>query len=191
VPGDGVDPRLADSGAQKGKEMSAKEVFDQAVTASITELFEARGIRIRSTHETTASIEYAATLGFSSDRVRGMIGLGMSPDTMHALMAKDDDALPAGNAEDWLAESVNQLLGRLKNKLMRYGLLLSVALPTVLKGVRLQFLGSGSTLWTYGMQSDQGPFWVWLDVRTDQELVLTHVDDPNLQGTPEGELVLF
>src|SRR5688572_11128468 len=104
--------------------MSAKDVFDQLVASSITELFAARGIQVRSTTQSGASIEYAATLGFSSDRMRGMIGLGMSPDTMRAMMAREHNAGPPGNAEDWLAESVNQLLGRLKNKLMGYGLVL-------------------------------------------------------------------
>jgi CheY-specific phosphatase CheX len=172
--------------------MSAKDVFDQIVIASATELFAARGIPVRPAGKMAASIEYAATLGFSSNQMRGMIGLGMSPETMQRVMSQDQQAGPTGNAEDWLAESVNQLLGRLKNKLMNYGIVLSIALPTVLQGLRLQFLGTGSTtLWAYSMESDHGPFWVWLDVRSDQELVLTPVDDPELQATAEGELVLF
>ena len=172
--------------------MSTKTVFDELVVASASELFAARGIEARSSVESTASIEYAATLGFSSDLMRGVIGIGMSPDTMQRLMSEDRHAGPACNGEDWLAESVNQLLGRLKNKLMRYGIVMSIALPTVLQGVRLQFLGIGSTsLWTYALETDFGPFWVWLDVRSERELVLTEVNDPELEGTPEGELVLF
>jgi hypothetical protein len=111
--------------------------------------------------------------------------------TLERLVSADRHAGPGCNREDWLAESVNQLTGRLKNKLMRHGLVLSIALPTVLQGLRLQFLGSGAALWTYALQSDQGPFWVWLDVRSERELVLAPVDDPELQGAPEGELVLF
>ena len=172
--------------------MSTKPVFDELVVSSASELFAARGIEVRSTEGSLASIEYAATLGFSSDLMRGVIGIGMSPDTMQRLMSEDRHAGPGYNGEDWLAESVNQLLGRLKNKLMRYGIVMSIALPTVLQGVRLQFLGSRSTsLWTYALETDTGPFWVWLDVRSERELVLTVVNDPELEGTPEGELLLF
>jgi hypothetical protein len=172
--------------------MSNKTVFDDLVVSCASELFAARGIEVRSADGSVASIEYAGTLGFSSDLMRGMIGMGMSPDTMQRLMSADRHAGPSCNGEDWLAESVNQLLGRLKNKLLRYGIVLSIALPTVLQGVRLQFLGTGSTsLWTYALRTDMGLFWVWLDVRSEQELVLTMLDDPDPEGTSEGELVLF
>jgi hypothetical protein len=172
--------------------MSNKSVFDQLVTSAASELFAARGIDVRVVPGADVSIEYAATIGFASDGMRGMIGLGMSPDTLQLMTGRDQPAGATYNGEDWLAESANQLLGRLKNKLLRYGVVLSIALPTVLQGVRLQFLGTGNTtLWTHALESELGPFWVWLDVRCNQELVLTESDDPNLQGAPEGELLLF
>jgi hypothetical protein len=177
---------------EKEIRMSTRDVFDELVTASATDLFRARGIDVRPASRSEASVEYAATIGFSTDGMRGMIGLGMSPETLHSLVARDGHAGPAFNAEDWLAESVNQLLGRLKNKLMGYGVTLSIALPSVLRGVRLEFVGTRSTtLWTSPLDSDAGRVWVWLDVRTDRELVLVQSNDPEMQGTPEGELLLF
>jgi len=172
--------------------MSNKSVFDQLVTSAASELFAARGIDVRVVPGADVSIEYAATIGFASHGMRGMIGLGMSPGTLQRMTSRDQPVGTTYNAEDWLAESANQLLGRLKNKLLRYGVTLSIALPTVLQGVRLQFLATGTTtLWTHALDSDLGPFWVWLDVRCDEELVLAIVDDPNLEATPEGELLLF
>jgi hypothetical protein len=172
--------------------MSNKTVFDQLVTSATSELFAARGIDVRIVPGTDVSIEYAATIGFASDGMRGVIGLGMSPGTLQLMTAREQPAGTTYIGEDWLAESANQLLGRLKNKLLRYGVVLSIALPTVLQGVRLQFLATGTTtLWTHALESELGPFWVWLDVRCNQELVLTQSDDPDLQGTAEGELLLF
>jgi hypothetical protein len=172
--------------------MSSKTVFDQLVTSAASELFAARGIDVRIVAGSDVRIEYAATIGFAADGMRGMIGLGMSPDTLQRMSSQDQAPGTTCNSEDWLAESANQLLGRLKNKLLRYGVVLSIALPTVLQGVRLQFLGTGTTtLWTHALDSELGPFWVWLDVRCKEALVLTEVDDPELQGTPEGELLLF
>jgi hypothetical protein len=171
--------------------MNTKTVFDQLVVASTTELFQRRGIEVELGTAAAASVEYAGTMGFAADSMRGMIGLGMSPSTLQDLVVNDCQAGPGVNCEDWLAESVNQLLGRLKNKLMPYGVVLSPALPTVLRGVRLEFLGRASTLWTYSLESPFGSLWVWLDVRHEGELVLVASEDPELKGTPEGELLLF
>jgi len=172
--------------------MSNKTVFDQLVTSAASELFAARGIGVRPAAGADVSIEYAATIGFASDGMRGVIGLGMSPGTLQRMTTQDQPKGTTYNGEDWLAESANQLLGRLKNKLLRYGVVLSIALPTVLQGVRLQFLGTGTTtLWTHALDSDLGPFWVWLDVRCNEQLVLAEVDDPSVEGAPEGELLLF
>lgn len=172
--------------------MNNKAVFDELVAACASELFEARGIAIRTTSRLDDTMEYAATIGFSSDTLRGMLGLGMNPSTLEQLIARENLPPTVGLGEDWLAESVNQLLGRLKNKLLRYDLTVSLALPTVLRGVCLRFLSTRPTaLWTYPFESDAGPISIWLDVRHDAGLVLKPTTDPEMQGTPEGELVLF
>jgi hypothetical protein len=170
--------------------MGNREVFDQLVVASATELFRHRGIELEPTTVRDAPIEYAAVIGFAADDMRGMVGLGMDPDTLRNLAAHVGAA--GVNPEDWLGESANQLLGRLKNKLLDYGVAVGVALPTVLRGVRLEFLATAARpLWTYGFQSDAGWMCAWLDVRLPAEFVLTRTDDPELRGTPEGELLLF
>jgi CheY-specific phosphatase CheX len=172
--------------------MNNKAVFDELVTAATSELFQARGVAIRASDRLDHAMEYAATIGFASDQIRGMLGLGMDPDTLERLVAKENISAAPAMAEDWLAESVNQLLGRLKNKLLGYNLLVSLALPTVLRGVSLRFLSARPTsLWTYPFDSDAGSISVWLDVRHDAGLVLRRTDDPDMQGTPEGELLLF
>jgi hypothetical protein len=170
----------------------SKAIFDELVIRCTTELFQARGIALRKGGELDGAIEYAATLGFAGDKVRGMLGLGMDPLTLRQLVAKDIDAGADHNAEDWLGESVNQLLGRLKNKLMGYNVVVSLALPTVLRGVHLRFLSSRpAALWTYSFESDVGAISVWLDVRHDSDFVLTPTRDPDMHAMPEGDLVLF
>jgi hypothetical protein len=172
--------------------MNNKAVFDELVAACASELFQAHGVELRATSRLDDTMEYAATIGFSSDMLRGMLGLGMNPATLEQLIARENLPPSIGLAEDWLAESVNQLLGRLKNKLLQYDLLVSLALPTVLRGVCLRFLSTRpATLWTYPFESDVGPISIWLDVRHDAGLILKLTSDPEMQGTPEGELVLF
>jgi len=174
--------------------MNGRKAFDDLVLASATELFCSRGVEVRPAPQESAegSVEYAATVGFASDRLRGMVGIGMAPKTLQRLVAADEATGPTTIGEDWLAESVNQLLGRLKNKLLGYNVVLSIALPTVLRGVRLEFLSTGRTnIWTYPFECAAGPIWVWLDVRADQAFELAPSSDPALKGTPEGELLLF
>ncbi|HMJ15093.1 MAG TPA: chemotaxis protein CheX [Polyangiaceae bacterium] len=170
--------------------MSNKPIFDELLVTCATELFRARGFELRRTSDLDTPIEYAAIIGFASDEVRGMLGLGMYPSTLERLASKH--AGSAASLEDWLGECVNQLLGRLKNKLLSYDVVITLALPTVLRGVHLRFLATGPAgLWTYSFDSDGGPICVWCDVRHAEGLVLVPSSDPELKSTDEGELLLF
>jgi hypothetical protein len=172
--------------------MSNKNVFDQLLAESSRELFRARGIDLQAAAQCDTTIEYAAVIGFASDKLRGMVGIGVDPSTLTQLASEDRNAGPQTNAEDWLAESVNQLVGRLKNKLLGYGAPVGLALPTLLRGVRLQFLARRpETLSSHAFQSPAGLVHVWLDVQVDPALVLKPTGDPEMQSTPEGEVVLF
>jgi hypothetical protein len=169
--------------------MSNKGVFDDLVTLCTTELFRASGISMEA-RAASPTIEYAAIIGFAADELRGMVGLGMTAQTLSELArsASGDEV----DSEDWLGECVNQLLGRLKNQLLHYNVEASVTLPTVLRGVRLELRGAGPEgLWAYSFESEHGEICVWLDVRVDPDFFLARVDDPARLGVPEGELVLF
>ncbi len=169
--------------------MSQKQVFDELIIQCTTELFRARSVELRHTQAPSSPIEYAAIIGFTADDVRGMVGLGMDAASLQSLAGR---ALSEPNCEDWLGESVNQLLGRFKNKLMGYDVVISLALPTVLRGIHLRFLATGPAgLWTYNFDTEKGPLCAWLDVRHESDFVLTPTTDPEMQGTPEGELLLF
>jgi hypothetical protein len=170
--------------------MNNKAVFDELVVQCTTELFQGRSVELSRGPDLDTAIEFAGVIGFASDEVRGMLGLGMSDVTLAHLAAKDAGA--AVNGEDWLGESVNQLLGRLKNKLLGYDVIVSLALPTVLRGIQLKFFSTRpSGLWTYSFASEAGPVCAWLDVRYEATFVLTPTSDPEMLGAPEGEMVLF
>jgi hypothetical protein len=171
--------------------MSNRLVFDELITASATELFGSRGIPLQAYGDRDASIEYAATIGFSAHELSGMLGLGMSPATLERLTALDQEGDAAG-LEDWLGEAVNQLLGRLKNKLVPYGVIVSLAVPNVLRGMSLQFHARRSSpLWMYSFDSEAGIVCVWLDVRMNDGVELAVSADPDQRAAPEGDLVLF
>jgi hypothetical protein len=172
--------------------MTNKQIFDDLITACTTEFLHAAGVEFCSSIETEVVMEYASVIGFSGNDMRGVIGLGMSGPTLGQLAGFR--AIPNVDApmEDWLGEASNQLLGRLKNKLLGYGTIVSIALPMTLRGVRLQFISTRAMgVWTYGFDSKAGQICVWLDVRVKDGFVLTPSNDADMQGVPEGELMLF
>jgi hypothetical protein len=171
--------------------MSNKSVFDELVTACANDLFRGRGIELTLANE-LKPIEYAVTIGFTADQVRGVIGLATGPATLSALIEADQEVGAEVIAEDWLAETVNQLAGRLKNKLIGRGVTVGLALPTVLRGMRLEFLSTGrNDIWTYAFETGAGALCVWLDVRFDAGFELAYLGSSELSAATEGELVLF
>jgi CheY-specific phosphatase CheX len=171
--------------------MSNKSVFDELVEACANDLFAGRGIELTASSE-LKPIEYAVTIGLTADHLRGVMGLATSPETLPRLIRADREVGPNVIEEDWLAESVNQLAGRVKNKLISRGVAVGLALPTVLRGMRLEFLSTGKNdLWTYSFESPAGALCIWLDVRFDAGFELAHFGSSELHAASEGELVLF
>jgi hypothetical protein len=116
----------------------------------------------------------------------------MGAETLNALAVAHAAAGDRIVAEDWLGEAANQLLGRIKNRLLGHGLVVSIALPTVLRGVELKLMAAGdSVLCTYGFESPAGDVCAWLDVLCDPSLTLVPNDDPALHSAPEGAVELF
>lgn len=172
--------------------MGNKAVFDRSILAAATELFESQGIELRAVAQTESSMEIAATISFSADELRGTAGIGLSPSTLERLLTSAFDDRPPSDPLDWLGEALNQLLGRLKNKLLGYGVAISPALPTVLRGIRLELRPAGlSSLWTYGFEMPAGSFCVWVDVHMLEGLTLAPRGGPEFQAVREGELLLF
>jgi CheY-specific phosphatase CheX len=173
-------------------ETSNNLLLQNLMTACTVEFFESRGVPLRPVSAPTAAIERAAAIGFSSKEMRGVVGIGMETSTLHAIVAAQPLLTEKVSRDDWLGEAANQLLGRFKNKLIAHGAIVSIALPMVLRGIRMQFISIGAEgLWTYAAESDRGQVYVWLDVRMADGLVLARSEDPDAQSAAEGELVLF
>lgn len=177
---------------------SNKEIFDQLIRTCVRELIEQCGLTISDGRGEAAPMERAAAIGFSGDQVRGAIGLGMQATTLQRLA--DAQAAPSHEpapepdtlVEDWLGETANQLLGRFKNRLLGHGASVSMALPMVLRGLRMQFAAERDDgVTTYVFDSAEGPICVWLDVRVNDGFLLTSATNPQLLGAPEGALMLF
>lgn len=73
---------------------------------------------------------------------------------------------------DWIAELANQLVGRVKMKLLGYGVSVTMTTPLALSGVRVTPLPrSGAD--PVSFSSQRGAAVLWLEIETDDDLVLT------------------
>jgi CheY-specific phosphatase CheX len=172
---------------------SNKDLIDEMVTASTLELFASMGIDLESAAEVDRPGEFVAVIGFSGESVRGAVGLALRGDLVaNALRRSGADAAVRGACDDFVAELANQLLGRVKNKMLRYGTELALALPMVLRGIELRLVGAGGeNVWAYCFSSTDGGVSVWFDARFDQSFQLELQDNPELEGAPEGEMMMF
>jgi hypothetical protein len=131
-----------------------------------------------------------AAIDFSGRDVRGTIGLRMTNSVvLETYRAAVGAAIDAGSsdASDWTCELVNQLIGRLKNKLRSYNVSFNVNTPRLLvmfpvaeleRALRSRFV------------SDRGSFAGYLDVMIAPGFAF--VDSaPEAPLVDEGDLVLF
>jgi hypothetical protein len=77
-----------------------------------------------------------------------------------------------GRSRDWIAELANQLVGRMKMKLLGHGVSVTMTTPLALSGVRVTPLprfGEDPV----GFASAQGGALLWLEIETDEHFVLS------------------
>ncbi len=102
------------------------------------------------------------------------------------------NSLPAGeeSLRDWSHEVTNQLLGRIKNLLIRRGATIFVSTPVVIAGERLAPVPAGDLCPLVFADADGEHVCVWFDCDCDESLELSL--SPEDVGVPdEGDAVLF
>lgn len=126
----------------------------------------------------------AASVGFSHDLLRGAVTLMVS----HSDCMEHFGAPEGSESSDWIGELSNQLVGRFKNKVVAYGPLLELALPSVICGKDLMHccqdeVAHWSTSW-FGFQIT-----AFLNLELEEGLCLDSEDQ--LSVADEGSLCFF
>jgi hypothetical protein len=96
--------------------------------------------------------------------------------------------LPSHAYRAWVAELSNQLLGRIKSKLLAYGVELHVTIPVVIPA-RLLTPSAGPDLVAHRFTSEAGDVLVWFDYEAVAGLTLVKIND--LEDYPEGTAVFW
>lgn len=139
--------------------------------------------------DATAADAAAATIDFQGPDLRGTIGLAMTPSVViETYRAAIGTTVVPGSPEsiDWTCELVNQLIGRVKNKLRAYQVSFNVSTPQL----RARPLATPDGALRNRFLCKQGSFTGYLDVLIAPGLTL--VNTPS--STPlvdEGEMLLF
>ncbi len=168
---------------------SVQQVLDDIIVDCTRSLFTGFGIDVQQTQAQHCAIELVGVIGFAGDTMRGALGLALTPGIAD-LGAKAVGA--EGAVDDWLAEATNQLLGRVKNKLLLWGVPISIALPMVLRGVEVRLSPrTGDALQSYSFLAGSDRILVWLDLQVAGDLVLTSASEKDSEAVDEGGMVLF
>lgn len=97
----------------------------------------------------------------------------------------DASCRASGRPRDWIAELANQLLGRLKMKLLAFGVNVTMTIPIALSGVQITPLPRFGQA-PLSFASERGAALIWLEIETDDHFVLT---SEHPLGIEPGDLV--
>jgi CheY-specific phosphatase CheX len=160
-----------------------RSIQDMAA-AACTELMSAYGVRLEPTDAAwpeSDEIMFSGVMGFVGDSVRGTCLLAAAQGTVEAAAPK------SAAARDWVGELANQLVGRLKAKLMARGATIALSTPVVLRGVKLSPLPRTDVA-PVVFESAAGRVLVWLEVEIEDDFQL---GEPRALAAIEGELLVF
>ncbi|MET0386533.1 MAG: chemotaxis protein CheX [Polyangiales bacterium] len=127
---------------------------------------------------------YCGVVGFSGDQLRGAVLLATSREPLGRTSPSSDSSL-----REWIAELANQLLGRIKNRLLPRGVTIHLSTPIVLRGAHIAPV-SRSELVPYAFSCDGGNVCVWFDSEIAPGVDLTQVVDTEGLAA-EGTSTLF
>jgi hypothetical protein len=130
----------------------------------------------------------AAVIGFAGDALRGTFGIAADVGGLRRVHQHLGGG--SGAAEDALGEMANLLIGNLKRSFSRYGLLITISPPLVIRGIAIEICGQRPTRAELVSQARGDRLTVWVDCDMVGELELQEVAGGG-DVVAEGEALLF
>lgn len=162
----------------------ARDDLARLVEESCIALFSDYRIAIaRSDARPACEVAFCGVIGFTGEDMRGSLMLACSREPLVVAQVSGEAMM-----RDWLAELTNQLLGRVKNRLLAFGTVIHSALPVVLAGERIAPIVNQSI--GHLFTADGGVVSVWFDTELRDDFALDLVDNTSPIGR-EGETILF
>lgn len=168
--------------------MNNQQIVDALVVRSTEELFAAYQVKVAEQVEPAEvpgdDILFAGVIGFTGKNMRGTLVLAPTR-TMLERSHQGENC----EFRDWAGELANQLLGRIKNQLRRYGIDIEVTTPVIVKGQYLASVPRIDRKALHSFAASPGNVSVWFDAELAPGVVLVLREVPS--GPREGEAVLF
>lgn len=164
--------------------------ISELAAVACSELFRAHGVeleRLEGADEAASPSDAPAlsgVIGFVGSRLRGtcLLVSGVGP-----VQASCPDG---GRPRDWVGELTNQLVGRLKAKLIARGVEVFVTTPIVMTGTSIRPVPRGPLCPTK-FSSSEGFVFVWVEAEAGSDLVLGASDFAQPSATIEGDILIF
>lgn len=174
-------------------------VFDDVITRSVIDCLAVHGC---SAQHTEADLRNAAPytqgavlafIGFFGTKVTGTLLFALPANLAKDIAeAKNPDGVTELARLDSLAELANELLGRIKNRLVPYGVSFQIGIPKAIfcAGLWLQTRPAEGHR-AHRFTSERGDVQVWFDAVLSPEFGMVAPSADGAQCVQEGELVIF
>lgn len=138
--------------------------------------------------------ELAAFIGYTCDHMKGTLLVITSRALVHSSdpTTRHSETFEEEDLRDWLGELANQLLGRLKNKLIEYGMPIELTTPTTLAGMQLtpgknSSLAGRRTVFCSGEEA----FQLYFNAKMTEDAQLVYTPTPPSEQTDDGDPMFF
>jgi hypothetical protein len=171
-------------------------VIDMHV-AACTELFDAYGFTQHLKAESAAQPKcghtmYASVLSASGEGIRLSSTLSLDRELLVRTHPSQEAEVPEREIEDWCRELNNQLVGRLKNKMLRAGCQVSTGLPVLVRGTDIvSVTSSDQDFRQYCFSSKYGNLAFTLAMLLSPELTMEAAAGDVHDVKAEGAMALF
>jgi CheY-specific phosphatase CheX len=170
------------------------ETLDALIGSACRALFESVGAKLEPVDKVvSAGDDVGATIGFTGSVLRGALVMISTKRLIQKVLPPE--IVPGASdtqVADWMGELTNQLLGRIKNKLLSYGVTLEMSTPTVIFGLELARKDTGASVRRHlAFRHENHPLLISFDAVGAPDLELSIPEEPVDPGIAEGELALF
>jgi len=168
--------------------MAIADTLNNLLFTATLGLFKAYGVTLAedsSGAKETAS-PLTAVVGFHGAAISGSVVLVVDAALLRASMQTKDTT-----EREWLAELANQVLGRMKNRLLAYGVDVAASTPNVLASVRIVPNGPKDQRQGITMVGNGTRATVWVDYQAKDPDRLAKLARGEATVGREGDLILF
>lgn len=176
----------------------AAQVFERIVIEAQSELLAQYGgsvldIEFTDPPHSSADAMVAGILGFTGERLGGVVATVALVETVKlTLPSSSRENATTRTAMDWIGELTNQLVGRVKNKMLRYGAGFMMSPPTTVRGLELNVVPKDvETARWLRFRTPNGFIWTMIELEVDRSLTLAAQEGDGSQVAAEGDMMLF